>query len=557
MTAVQSFERGGLFKDIRRSWPLVVLAVVLGGVGGWGLAMTQPTLYTAEAQVFLLNAEDAGVFRAARTERELRLHREVRWLESEEVAARAAEILGAGRDPDNIRRKTRAIPVLPLDMIEVRATAAGPDEAVLIADATVRAYRELRRQNGLDLVQRASAELDTFTADLRVQLDDAERRLEMLRLSHEPELPALGSVSERATLLSALLERDPAYAEARAIRDAVLTQLLSVETRLRELRADAAVVGDGVEFTQPASRPSSPSQPKPERDLLLGVLLGGVAGVGLARLRAERTMPLNTRELADSAGLRLIGAMPSVDRGERGDDGRAIEAMEVIVAALAHAAHDEGAIIVICAPTPHCGATTVAANLALVATRKGLAPTLVDVDLRDRALTRLVSNDDALGVLQLAAGTHSHAEVEQLVLHGRNVTAFIGAGRRPERGSADLPSGRWRELPQWVEARDRLVIIDAPAVLTSGVPLELAEIAHGVVLVAGPETTATELQDARTRLDYVGAKVLGVVANAGPGSRRFRRRRSPDGLVSPVVTRRAALTSPKETWRLPQTPPVG
>jgi capsular exopolysaccharide synthesis family protein len=91
---------------------------------------------------------------------------------------------------------------------------------------------------------------------------------------------------------------------------------------------------------------------------------------------------------------------------------------------------------------------------------------------------------------------------------------FLGAGSLPPNPTELLGSQRMREVLARLQKRFAYVLIDAPPLTPVSDSVVLSTLVDGVVLVVDQQRTARQtVRDARARLAYARAKVLGVVLN--------------------------------------------
>jgi polysaccharide biosynthesis transport protein len=165
--------------------------------------------------------------------------------------------------------------------------------------------------------------------------------------------------------------------------------------RARELEILASVQTGNAELVQSAQRPTSPSSPKIERNVALGILLGLFLGVGLTVLREQVNRRLrDPQEVEEAFDLPILGTIPespalsmtSRDRNGSLDDD-AEQAFLMLRASLRYISYftvgdDEVRSIVVTSAAPRDGKTTVAWNLALAEARVGKLVLYVEADLR-------------------------------------------------------------------------------------------------------------------------------------------------------------------------------
>lgn len=180
--------------------------------------------------------------------------------------------------------------------------------------------------------------------------------------------------------------------------------------------------------------------------------------------------------------------------------------------------------VAVVAPTSGCGATLVAANLALsLARRPSGRVALVDLDLRRPSLTSL------LGVENVGALRDVLSGAQPLETHVLRVgkTLVLGLNGRAEPNSAELlqePSTAQALRTMQADLMPDVIIYDLPPLLERDDTLAFLPQVDGVLLVAdGTRTTAAEIRDCE-RLMKGQTELLGVVLNRAEDSPANRRK---------------------------------
>jgi tyrosine-protein kinase len=362
------------------------------------------------------------------------------------------------------------------------------------------------------------------------------------------------------TVLINVTVKDSSPLRAKAITDAVAEQFSSFVTSLETAPGQKPPVK--VSITEPASVPTSPVSPKKGLYLLLGVLLGLLLGVGGAVLReafdrrirgeddaeaiahvpvlasvAERPArarkPLIVLDEPHSAraeeyrrlrtNLGLVGSRPSrATRPRRASSRPASRTGSRSVSSL-----------VVSSAVGSEGATTVAANLAVVCAQSGYRVVAVDANLRRPGLAELMDLPTAPGLTSVLRGDLPLEEALQRGGPVRSLSILASGPPLPE-ASDLLSSARFVAVLEDLVAQFDLVILDAPEVLWATDAAILGPMASGAVLVTRTgRTRADDLAAAVRILHRADAHVLGLVVNR---SRRgvTRRRSLPRRLTGPA-----------------------
>jgi capsular exopolysaccharide synthesis family protein len=269
--------------------------------------------------------------------------------------------------------------------------------------------------------------------------------------------------------------------------------------------------------------PTAVSSPKIIRTTAVSLVLGILAGVGLAigRRRLDRSVK-DTDVAADLAGAPVIGTV-AVDRSiqqrpvvEEGMLDRVAEDFRRIRTNLQFLSVDEPPrVIMVSSALPEEGKTTLTANLALTLADAGRTVTVVEADLRRPRLTRYLGLVGGAGLSNVLAGTADIDDVLQQYGDGR--LSVIAAGPTPPNPGELLASSHMAAFLGKLRARNDYVLLDAPPLLPVADSAGLAVHTDGSLLaVRYGKTRADQLEQAAATLERVGSKTLGVVLNFMP-----------------------------------------
>ncbi|MFV1969813.1 MAG: CpsD/CapB family tyrosine-protein kinase, partial [Acidimicrobiia bacterium] len=180
-----------------------------------------------------------------------------------------------------------------------------------------------------------------------------------------------------------------------------------------------------------------------------------------------------------------------------------------------------GQTLLISSPGPGQGASTVALNLAIAATKAGRRTMLVDADPSPNGLGRFLSTGSSPGLSDVAAGTSTLSEAARM-------WDLADGTRFPMLPSGDslsdaegLDGVLVADAIDIISERADLILIDVPPVLWSSATPQLGTHADGTILVfadsADPATVTAAIHD----LEDAGAPVLGYVRNRSTGAHRL------------------------------------
>ena len=198
-----------------------------------------------------------------------------------------------------------------------------------------------------------------------------------------------------------------------------------------------------------------------------------------------------------------------------------------------------GRILLVSSPGPGQGASTVALNLAIAATKAGRRAMLIDADPSPNGIGRFLSTGNSPGLADVANGSATMSQAARM-------WNLADGTRFPMLPSGDtladvesLAGVLVAEALDTVSERADLIIIDVPPVLWSNATPELGAHADGTILVVADTADPGSVTQAITDLDDAGAPVLGYVRNRSTGTHRLApvwwRRAAAHGAVAAVV----------------------
>ncbi len=285
-----------------------------------------------------------------------------------------------------------------------------------------------------------------------------------------------------------------------------------------------------VELVERATPSSTPVSPKPVRNIVFGALIGLVLGLGLALLLEQLDRRIKRQDdLAEATGLQLLATIPKRKSFDREHLGHAslspaeIEVFRMLRANLRYfkAKRDIKSVLVTSAE-PGEGKTLVSLGLALAAVTSGERVLLLEADLRDPGLSRILGlaptgglswalTDENGGVAE-AVTTVNARDLAQTV--GDATLDVLAAGGIPHNPTELIQSEWMKELLVAAEKTYDFIVIDTPPLLAVSDAIPLLSVVGGVLAVSGlgvsTRSSATELAEQLVRLD---APTLGLVAN--------------------------------------------
>jgi Mrp family chromosome partitioning ATPase/capsular polysaccharide biosynthesis protein len=519
-----------VFTSIWNHRMLVLGSVLVFAVLGLLLTALRASEYAAEAGLVLRNPQSQTLFDSPSGDELRYVADQVAILKSVAVADRASTLLkkaGAGSfEARQVQRKTTIGSNADSNYILVRFAAGNPQTAQAGANAIVRAYRELIRE---DLTRNANASLQRIDA-------------------------AIADTTDKALL-----------SELRARRTRIV-----VNTKL---------AGDGVGLNSPAGLGKAQGVSWLSA-LAIAVVLGGLVGAGIAywldarkqafsnwlepeavlRVPAIAEIPDFTRERVTSKlpvlhspgtesaeAFRLLASSVSPPREtmkkagrtgsrQRDESGRFLPLGSELrsVAFVAGAFGD--------------GTTTLTANTAFAAAQDGYRVLALDTDVEEQGLTRLLlgraitvdgADSTTEGLSNMLRHRAAPDTIQRVMGTGAGGTlSLLGPGTATRRRSDVFRAEQILSTLDSMRDEFDLVLIDVPPILQIAYADALLRSAGTVVAVVKHRSEAAQLKSVSDRLALLGAHPVGYVYNFAPS--RQEAGRSVLGRAESVVERTRA-----------------
>ncbi|MEE4609189.1 MAG: polysaccharide biosynthesis tyrosine autokinase, partial [Desulfobacteraceae bacterium] len=307
----------------------------------------------------------------------------------------------------------------------------------------------------------------------------------------------------------------------------------SLLERAREIESMAGVSSSNIHIVDAARLPILPAKPDVRRNLLLAVVLGLFAGVGLAFFLEYFTDQIaNPDEIADRFQIPILGVVP-LARTENGNLDKAFvsdpksffaEALRTTKVSLQlSGAGQRSRSFVITSTRPEEGKTTLAANLAMSFAAGGERVVVVDADLRRPRVHKIFGENGASAATGLSTFLAGRGEASGLVRRdGVPGVSYIAAGPCPPNPVELLASRRFGLLIDKLEQHFDRVIIDAPPMQGFADTLVVSRHVGGVVLVCSAgETTREGLRHFKKSVLGINGTILGCIINKVNLNRRY------------------------------------
>jgi polysaccharide biosynthesis transport protein len=432
----------------------------------------------------------------------------------------AADVLDEGggdfEDPQRAAATNEGLIELPVIAERTSVALASDPRVGRISPATITISVAVSSDSGSDLATISAEHPNPYVA-ARMANEYGEAYIEFRRRSDQREL------QEAIDLAQTRLAGLPPEQRTSAVGQ-------NLEERLNRLLLAQSLLTGGAELVQRATVPSDPSSPDLRRNLVLGLLVGGVLGLGLGALRdrLDRTIK-DEDELEQIYGVPVLARLPrsraltatrDTDDLERAPEA---EAFRILRANLRYFDVDERVrSLLISSPQPGDGKSTVARGLAMTMAALGDHVVLVEADLHKARSGALGDQVPERGLSSVLAGEPlDDALVHVPVGGGERRLTLLPSGPVPPNPVELLESSRMLSLLKVLERRFELVVVDSPALANVSDARPLVGAVSGVLLVSAVgRTTRSAAVDFRKQIDLLEGHVLGVVANLSPTPRR-------------------------------------
>jgi succinoglycan biosynthesis transport protein ExoP len=299
--------------------------------------------------------------------------------------------------------------------------------------------------------------------------------------------------------------------------------------RYKEVGVAGGVAANNISIVDRAVPPIKPSRPEPLVNMALAAAFGLGLGVFLALLRDALDQAIRTPfDIESDLDLPMLGAAPVLKRGvtlaEALADNRSAlaEAYQSLRSALQFStANGFPKTLLITSPWPGGGKSTTASALARYVARLGFRVLLVDADLRNPSLHRVMDASSQIGLTNLLTGSADLAQAVQTTAYPD--LFLLTCGPLPPNPAELLAGQRLQTLISDAAALFDMVIFDGPPTMAlADAPTIGSKVEATLMVVEANKTTRTQVRAAMRRLDMAGAHVLGVVLT------RYRANKSED-----------------------------
>lgn len=349
--------------------------------------------------------------------------------------------------------------------------------------------------------------------------------IDALGLSETPQSLAsrVRATSDPNTVLIDIEVDDSSPVQAAAIAQAVANSLIRGLDSLERPKA-GGTTPVSLSVITPATVPSSPSAPNTRLNLLLGLMVGLVGGLGIAVLRTALDHRIrgeaDFRKACDTPVLGAIAYDQDATKKplltQTQPQSPRAESFRQLRTNLQFAnISGDAKTVLMTSSLPGEGKSTTATNLALSLAQAGETVCLIDADLRRPMVSEYLGLERNAGLTTALVG---HADVMDLLQPwGSDQLYVLASGKIPPNPSELLGSEQMRHLLQRLEESFDTIVIDAPPLLPVTDAAVLAQHVGGVLLVVGAQKVKKhDIEKSLANLRFINANLFGAVLNRLP-----------------------------------------
>jgi succinoglycan biosynthesis transport protein ExoP len=479
-----------------RKWTVILIAFLVTAII-LGLSYRQTPLYTAESRLLVTNFGVQFSVPNLETEGEV--------VSSVPVATLVRADLGTNEDPDSLLGGLSVLPSSDTGaVLNITYVSADPQLAQAAANSFAQEYINYKQDQQRQSIETSRATISQKMDRVGAQLKILSDRVERARRKGD-------------TTLASILETR---------RTILISRLGVLQNGLDAIPAESSIATGGGEVIEPASLPSSPSSPNHRNDGVVGLMVGLIAGVGIAFIRdrlddrfkgrtdVERTLqspvlatiPRYSAKRHDGRSQLIVVTDP------RGSASETYRGLRTNVQFLSGERGIKSLIVTSAAAGEGKSLTSVNLAVALAQTRARVI--LVSADLRRPTIESYFGLTNDRGLANWLSG-----EQESLLPLLREVDVpnlrVIPSGPVPPNPTELLASPRLQQLISMLEENADMVLFDSPPVLPVADTQIMATHTGGVILVIDSSKTHRSAGlRAKSEIERVGGRIIGPVLNS-------------------------------------------
>lgn len=410
--------------------------------------------------------------------------------------------------------------------------ASGLSVPDILSDPTIQALRQQKAQ----LLAQYVDQLKVYKPDypqmlqLKARMDDIDQQIGMagdtirasLKTQYETALNQEKALEQKVQELTGSVldvrNREIKYNILQREVDTNRTLYDGLLQRYKEIGVAGGVSANNVSVVDRAEPPSGPSRPRPIYNLGVAAVVGLGLGLLLAFLLEALDQAIRKpADVEDKLGVPVLGSVPMLEKGVQPQEALAdprspfSEAYFSLRSTL-NFSTNEGAprLLAVTSARPGEGKTTTSIALAQGFARLGMRVLLMDLDLRNPGVHKVIGADNRLGVSNLLTGS---ADLDQAAQETEFPNLLVvPSGLLPPSPAELLAGSRLRQLLGEAADAFDVVILDTPPVMgLADAPLVAAAAVGTLLVIEAGQTSRTQALAAVKRLRMATAHVLGVV----------------------------------------------
>lgn len=291
----------------------------------------------------------------------------------------------------------------------------------------------------------------------------------------------------------------------------------SLLQRFKEVGVAGGVGTNNVSIVDRALVAGSPSAPNVRLNVMVGLLfglaLGGIVALLLEQL-SEATV--SSADFQRKLGVPLLGATPKLDQSAidealaKSNSSLSEAYFSILTSIQFSTSHGTPKSLLLTSTQPREGKSTTALALALGLASVGARVLLIDGDMRNPSLHRLLDKPLGGGLSSLLTGD---GKIEDFIEPSGTVNlSFLPAGRVPPNPAELLSSDLIQKIVNTAVGMFDHVVIDGPPVLgLADAPLLSRSVESTVFVVESTRTRATQARQAIERILAVRGHFIGAV----------------------------------------------
>jgi capsular exopolysaccharide synthesis family protein len=287
--------------------------------------------------------------------------------------------------------------------------------------------------------------------------------------------------------------------------------------RILQETVDAALPTESiVEIYDRAEPNDEPVRPKKLLNLALGVLVGLIAGVGLAFFIEYLDTSVKTIDDVEQAlEAPVLGVIPQNVQSLmlEGPDSPHAEAYRVLRTNILFSRKDSSFnTMTVVSGGAGEGKSTTIFNLATIFAQNDARVLIIDSDLRRPSLHKLVGVSNAVGLTDFLLGQKTAEEVIQTTK--LDTLHFMPSGKLPSSSMGILNSQQMKDFIHDVKKRYDYVFFDSPPIMgVSDASILASEVDMAVLVIQYRKYPQAMTIRAKQMVEKVGGNLLGVVLN--------------------------------------------